>query len=277
MNNLAFSTDYEKIRRNIVRIAASYLELNPELKSLVVGVSGGVDSALICALAREVCDARLKNVELIGYSMPITSNKEDEITRARDIGSLFCDKFTTVDWLARPYRAFVGDAINEEDLSFEEKIRHGNIKARVRMIFLFDQAHRHHGMVLSTDNLTELLLGFWTLHGDVGNYGMIQNLWKTEVYGLVNYLADKYGKTGRIATKDALMACSKAVPTDGLGITNSDLDQLGVPTYYDADQILFDYLNKGYGDESHPIIARYNGTFFKREDPLNIPREALLC
>jgi len=64
------------------------------------------------------------------------------------------------------------------------------MKARIRMILLYDLAGGNDGMVLSTDNYTEYLLGFWTLHGDVGDFGMIQSLWKTEVYDMVEWIRD---------------------------------------------------------------------------------------
>lgn len=271
MSNLNFSNKYVQIKNRIIDQTIAYLKANPVIKSLIVGVSGGVDSALVCVLAREVCD-RMPGITLKGFSIPITTNKDQEIDRARKVGHLFCHKFMTVDWLARPYFAFVGTGLDISTLSFEEKIRHGNIKARVRMIFLYDAAHRAQGMVLSTDNLTEFLLGFWTLHGDVGDYGMIQNLWKTEVYGLAEYLANEYDRKQR----EAILACVRALPTDGLGITNSDLDQLGVNNYYEGDHILKDYLTKGYGDENHPIIKRHLASQFKRNNPVNIPREAIV-
>ena len=160
--------------------------------------------------------------------------------------------------------------------SYEEKIRRGNIKARVRMIYLFDLAHYENGMVLSTDNYTELLLGFWTLHGDVGNYGFIQHLWKTEVYGLAEFLVNRYRTENETAKADALQECIDAVPTDGLGITSSDFDQIGVTDYMTVDNILSDYLNGGEAYKDHPVIARHIRSEFKRNDPLNISRQTLV-
>lgn len=57
-------------------------------------------------------------------------------------------------------------------------------QARCRMMYLYDIASRHKGLVMSTDNQTEYQLGFWTIHGDVGDFDPIQDLWKTEVYEL---------------------------------------------------------------------------------------------
>jgi NAD+ synthetase len=153
------------------------------------------------------------------------------------------------------------------------KIRMGNVKARMRMLYLYDLAQSSSGMVLSTDNYTELLLGFWTLHGDVGDYGMIQNLWKSEVYDMARYLASEMDDTN---AAEALLSCVDAVATDGLGITNSDLDQLKAASYAVVDEILIDYLrypHKYDGDNLHPVIERHLQSDYKRENPYNIPRE----
>ena len=143
------------------------------------------------------------------------------------------------------------------------------------MIYLFDQAHLHQGMVLSTDNYTELLLGFWTLHGDVGNYGFLQYLWKTEVYGLAGFLADRYTREGMDDKAQALKLCMDAVPTDGLGITGSDFDQIGVTSYEQADRMLLGYLEGDRQHENHLLIQRHKASEFKRNDPRFILRETL--
>ena len=167
--------------------------------------------------------------------------------------------------------------IANNECSFEEKIRRGNIKARLRMIYLFDLAHRNNGMVLSTDNFTEFLLGFWTLHGDIGNYGMIQNLWKTEVYGLAGFLRDCYSQVDQMEKGIALNECINAVPTDGLGITDSDFDQLGCDNYEKIDRILIDLIaNNKSVDWEHPVLVRHKASHFKRRDPVNISRQRLV-
>lgn len=272
------SNDHKRMFTNITKIARRYLDENRNLGSLVVGVSGGIDSALTCALAQEVLkDA--PEVKLIGRSIPIETNTEKELQRACGIGEAFCDQFESKD-LTNAYRdlykALTTGTGRAGDDSTGEKIRRGNLKARVRMTHLFDLAHVEKGMVLSTDNYTELLLGFWTLHGDVGNYGFLQYLWKTEVYGLARYLVDRYGKSGQGEKAEALQQCIDAVPTDGLGITASDFDQIGVSDYETADQVLIDYLNGDMSASDHPVIKRHEGSAFKRRDPQNIQREVLL-
>jgi NAD+ synthetase len=286
MHSHDFYTEYSAIRTRLIRGGVNYMTDHPNLKSLIIGVSGGVDSALTCYLAHEVvkklnmsCEGR--PYRLIGYCLSIDSNKEDEIQRAHNVGYAFCDEYYTCE-LTGTYNRLLPDiapqAVGED--SWEARIRRGNIKARMRMMYLYDKAQMHSGMVLSTDNLTELLLGFWTLHGDVGDFGFIQNLWKTEVYGLTKHIG-QYNNYG------ALLACVDAVPTDGLGVSNSDLDQLlpdwggsYIEGYRKVDNILMSWIkgNKSAvnNPEESPVILRHLRTEFKRLNPVNLTRDLIL-
>jgi NAD+ synthetase len=267
-------SDYQTAVNNIRSILKQYI-IDSKLKSLVVGLSGGIDSALTAALAKPVCDEL--NIPLYGRSITIETNKPDEIARAKAIGENFVSDFKEVD-LTEGFKLLANLVTEEGDNDTEShayKIRRGNIKARTRMVYLYDLAARHRGMVLSTDNYTELLLGFWTLHGDVGDYGMIQNLWKTEVYEMSRYIVKNLNDE---KAKNALQSCIDAVATDGLGITNSDLEQIQAKSYEEVDQILLKMIYntddfKKY--ENHPVIQRKKGSEYKRNNPYNIPRKLI--
>lgn len=265
--------NYEEMYNNIQAEVNSYLANNPGIESLVLGISGGIDSAIVAAIAAPIC--RDIGIPLIGRSITIETNKEDEIERAREIGKHFCTDFKELD-LTDAYLNLAQELdVPGDNNEWDYKIAEGNIKARLRMIQLYNLAGLTKGMVLSTDNYTEFLLGFWTLHGDVGDYGMIQNIWKTEVYGLADWVAGQLP----FFPAQALRKCIKAVPTDGLGITDSDLDQLEAETYEEVDMILIDYLNLGHAVpelSDNPVIARHLNTQFKRENPYNIPRKKVL-
>lgn len=276
--------NYEQIRKNIVNAGVDWLVANPNVSTFVIGISGGIDSALTVALAREIANEAKANFgsdyRILGRFLEINGNKPDEKARAKAIGEAFCDDYDELD-LSEAYKFVANDfeandVLRDEDV-MQYKIRQGNIKARLRMIRLYDYAGQTNGVVLSTDNLTELLLGFWTLHGDVGDLGFIQNLWKTEVYGLSKYLAGRYAEDAKLR---AMMDCVNAVPTDGLGITNSDLDQLGADTYEQVDGILQMYFTNPDGIpapfETHPVIQRHIRSQFKRDNPVNLTRETLL-
>lgn len=258
------------------------------IKALVLGISGGIDSAVCAALARPVCDEL--GIQLIGRSLPTSSNDIDEIERAIIVGETFCTKFKeeSISSITEAIfskltglRSFRDD---DRDLSNDDKIRYGNVKARTRMIYLYDLAAFYEGMVLSTDNFTEYLLGFWTLHGDVGDFGMIQELMKSEVYDIADCLADGFDTDSPEAL--ALDRCINATATDGLGITNSDIDQLcpelktmsSREAYKRVDIAIANGLRNPQSKQSvtRAIVKKMKATEFKRINPYSIPIETLM-
>lgn len=269
-------TDYSRVLSNIHRELSSYLTAYPQLKSLVVGISGGIDSGLTAALASRV--TREKGLKLIGRSITIASNKPEEIARARAVGDNFIDDFREADLtdhLEAVARTVMEDYDTADPTETKFKIRLGNVKARIRMLYLYDQAGKNSGMVLSTDNLTEMLLGFWTLHGDVGDFGILQNLWKSEVYKLAETLAQELPQK----QAEALSACIDAVPTDGLGITDTDLDQIGGSSYAQVDKILqalTEGSDPGNDEVAQKVRKRHKNSAYKRNNPYNIPRKQIV-
>lgn len=264
---LSSENDYEKAVSAIRKHTAEYIRKH-QIQSLVLGISGGIDSALCAALLRPICDEI--GIPLIGRSITIETNKQDEIDRSIQIGSLFCHDFSHLD-LTDIFHINKKMLIHYDN-SLLSKLRQGNMKARIRMMVLYDLAQLYKGMVISTDNFTEYLTGFWTLHGDVGDFAPIMNLWKTEVFNMSKYLlsftsADQY---------KALESCILATPVDGLGISNSDCDQLGVSNYYEGDQIFESYFNGDHSYDNHPIIQRFIKSHYKRENPVSISRTNIL-
>jgi NAD+ synthetase len=275
----------EKIREN----SKQYFSEN-NIKAVVIGMSGGIDSALCAALLEPVCK-ELK-IPLIGRSLPITTNKPDELERARLCGEVFCTDFKEID-LGPCFEDMERHLASTEGImpiadAHAQAIARGNRKARLRMIRLYDLAGTNKGLVISTDNYTELCESFFTLHGDVGDFCPIQMLWKTEVYKMSEYLIDAWKEeletmTYEVAHKNipfkirVLQSCVEAIPTDGLGITNSDLDQI-MPNWQDSykdtreayeavDQILI-----AHAPVDHPVMKRHIASEFKRKIPIIIPR-----
>lgn len=275
-------TNYKMMYDNAVEVLTNYLKQNLKIKSLIIGISGGIDSAVTAVIAMDACLKTSPHVKVIGRSLPMSTNTKEEIQRASDIGNAFTDYFavrdlsTAVSKIAPEIDDGYLNMVSMNPETLEEKIRLGNIRARVRMIQLYHLAHLYNGMILSTDNLTEYLLGFWTLHGDVGDFGPIQNLWKTEVYGIAEYIVDQQVRRGHHFYANAMRECINAVPTDGLGITDSDLEQIGAGSYSEVDHMLIKYLGGNRDiDLQHPVIQRHKNSRFKRENPVNIRREIL--
>ncbi|MEG1555202.1 MAG: NAD(+) synthase [Bacteroidales bacterium] len=253
---------------SVIRTTVNRYVRRYALQSLVLGISGGIDSALCAALLRPVCEEN--RIPLIGRSITIETNREDEIIRSIQVGENFCHDFTHLD-LTPTFLENKKNLICYDD-SRLSKMRQGNMKARMRMMILFDLAQLYRGLVISTDNYTEYLTGFWTLHGDVGDYAPIMNLWKTEVYNLANFLLPE----GNALQREALQACIEATPVDGLGISQCDCEQLGVCNYFEADEIFIEYFNGNKKWEDHALIKRYKASEYKRNNPANIPRMELI-
>lgn len=182
------------------------------VNDFVLGVSGGADSSVCMAILNEA--RKVKNDIIIhAYTLPILQNPE-ETERAEQVADFLSVKLKKKD-LTNTYNNIMNDIMDEYSSDhYVNKIRQGNIKARTRMSYLYDKARFNEGVVVSTDNFSEYLAGFWTINGDVGDVSPIQNCFKSfEVTGMGRAL----GLPENIW---------RAIPTDGLGITNSDETQL---------------------------------------------------
>lgn len=171
--------NYEHVFNVLVDKTAEYVTEN-NLKAMVLGISGGIDSTVVAAICHEV--SKKTGIPLIGRSLPI-KNKSDEFATSVHVGEAFCNEFS-VYRLERSYRAALFDAgdvnmansyyLDElEEMPSRTPIANGNLQARCRMMYLYDIASRYKGLVMSTDNQTEYQLGFWTIHGDVGDLDQI--------------------------------------------------------------------------------------------------------
>ena len=247
-------TDYSKVFSTLVECTKGYICSN-NLKCMVLGISGGIDSTVVAAICHEV--SKRTGIPLIGRSLPTKYNKEGETTTADLVGKAFCDDFEVYS---------MSDIYEEVENSFswyESKsptpISSGNIQARLRMIYLYNVACLHKGIVMDTDNLTEHNLGYWTIHGDVGDFNPIGGLWKTEVFELAEWLLSYYSfqlphnmyeataeqleKAGKVFQQGkAIKESLKLKPTAGLGITNNDLEEIGAESYEQVDSILQEIL-----------------------------------
>lgn len=264
------------------------------LKALVIGESGGLDSAVNTIICKKVCDDL--NIPLYGYFIQIESNKDEEKQRAENIGKLFCSHFESVD-LTKEYislRNVFENGYEIIDPTFADKIRRGNIKARLRMAYLRDKAHHFNGICIDNSNKTEWELGFFTKNDEM-DLSILLDMWKTTEYSfakfLINVIDTKEGK-------EALQACIDAVPTDGLGITNSDLEQMGCESYNEVDDILQTLMplyqedsrcneeftkayqrleNKYDKSKVHAVWSRHINSEFKRKGRKNLITSLYFC
>ncbi len=184
----------------------------------VIGLSGGIDSALTAYLAAEALGAD----KVLGLLLPekgITSKQD--IDDAMEVAKLLGIEHKTIDIskILTSFSSLIPD-FNKNNL-----LANGNLKARTRMCILYYHANLMHRMVVGTGNKTELLLGYFTKYGDGGvDIEPIGGLYKTQVRVLSRYI----GVPPRIIDK---------TPTAGLWQGQTDEGELGV-TYEVADKIL---------------------------------------
>ena len=275
---------------NFIKNSRLFLQeyiITNNLDSLVIGISGGIDSTVSCAIARPVCDEL--SVSLIGRSLPCNSNSNKEVDAAWIVGNAFCTNFNEVS-LECTYNDILDEIeAHEGDLNPLQK---GNIKARLRMLYLRNVASMHNGIVLDNDNYSEYQLGFWTIGGDSPmdlNLGL-HYLWKSEVYDLAYHLAQDYLGDRDLDKHIALIKSIQLTPTDGNGVSKSDCEQFGLKNYDEVDEVLkyilanksvdvmdtagYKELLKKYGDGVNKVTQRHFSTLYKRANQPIMPTKA---
>lgn len=147
------------------------------IKKVVVGLSGGLDSAVVAVLAQKVFQNDLLCVKMPSqYSSQSSLDDADELCQDFNLKS----ETASIEPMLRAY----------EDLNPHlDNLRKGNFSSRMRMSTLFDISARENALVLGTSNKSELMLGYGTLYGDLASaVNPIGDLYKSEVYELAEYL-----------------------------------------------------------------------------------------
>lgn len=220
----------------------------------VVGLSGGVDSALSCALAAEA----LGPENVLAVRMPYKSSSPESLEHAQLVIEQFQVQSETIEVTD------MVDALISRDPQMSN-MRKGNIMARARMIILYDQSEVFRGLVVGTGNKTEILLGYSTLWGDSASaLNPIGDLYKAQVRQLSRAL----GVPSVIVDKP---------PSADLWAGQTDEDELGF-TYEDVDQLLYLLVDQRYSPEEcveagfdrafvEKVVTRIRRNQFKRMLP----------
>jgi len=213
-----------RIRAKLVDFIRDEL-LKARYGRLVIGLSGGVDSAVSAFLGVEAVGA----ANVVGVLMPYRASQPSSVTDAMAVVNKLGIKHHAID-ITAPVDALA----KEFGLSGDDnaaRLRLGNIMPRVRMITLYDMSVRERALVLGTSNKTELLLGYGTLYGDVAcAINPLGDLYKTQVWQLAK----------RLRVPDGIIAKK---PTADLWPGQTDEGELGLE-YAEADKLLYLMLDR---------------------------------
>jgi len=220
--NLSINTDLAReiltgfIKSEITRVGMS---------RAVIGLSGGIDSALSCVLAVEALGAE----NVLAVRMPYKASSQDSLDHAQLL----------IDQLDIPNKTIEITDMVEPLFKLDpqiSKMRMGNIMARERMIVLYDQSEVFKGLVIGTSNKTEILLGYSTMYGDSASaMNPIGDLYKTQI----RQLSRAMNVPSPIIDK---------APSADLWAGQTDEDELGF-TYGDVDKLLYLLVDQRYSPQ----------------------------
>ena len=196
------------------------------LAGYVVGLSGGVDSAVSAALAA----AAVGRERVLALALPGPTSAPESIRDAGEVADTFGLRFEKVDLgaSAELLAATLGAG--------GDRVRFGNLLARLRMVALFDRARTVPALVLGTSNKSEILLGYSTLFGDAAaSVQPLGDVWKTHIFELARAL----GVPQTVVTK---------APTADLWPGQTDAGELGFD-YPTVDPVLYWHHEGGMGRE----------------------------
>ena len=204
-------------------------------RSVVLGLSGGIDSALVAAIAIDALGAKRVN----GVAMPSKYSSGHSVEDAQALADA-----TGIHFRITPIAPMVDAFMNNVVL---KGLAEENLQARVRGTTLMGISNQEGHLVLATGNKSELAVGYSTLYGDaVGGFAPIKDIYKTDVWALSNYrnaLAVERGETPPIPERSITKEPSAELRPD-----QKDSDSL--PDYPLLDQVLRAYVDEDHGYEA---------------------------
>ena len=239
--------DEDEIWQGLVIGLRDYVEKN-NFKSVILGLSGGIDSALVAALAADAIGGN----RVYGVALPSKYSSDHSLADAKEAAINIGLNYRIIE-----IQPMVGNLIENLHLS---GVAEENLQARVRGVTLMGLSNQEGHLVLATGNKSELAVGYSTLYGDaVGGFAPIKDLYKSQVWQLAkwrNELAILQGQTPPIPVNSI-----NKPPSAELRPDQKDTDSL--PDYKILDQILQIYIDQD-GGRSAALAAGFDAALVDR-------------
>jgi NAD+ synthase (glutamine-hydrolysing) len=220
--------DLEQMRLALELGLRDYVDKNG-FREIVVGLSGGIDSALTAALAVEALGAE----RVHGVSMPSRFSSDETRTDARRLGENL-----GIDFREIPIEEIVAAFDQALAPSFGERphdLTEENLQARARGVLLMALSNKFGWLVVATGNKSELSVGYATLYGDMaGGFALLKDVFKTDVFRLAKHLNER--AEGELIPQSIIARAPSAELRD------NQLDQDSLPPYPELDRVLEAYV-----------------------------------
>ncbi len=198
-------------------------------KKAILGLSGGIDSAVTAVLAARALGS--DNVRVL--LMPSQYSSNHSVADARNLAEKLGIQYDII--AIKPIFDAFESALAPQFTAMEENITEENIQARVRGMLLMAMTNKFGCILLNTSNKSEMAVGYGTLYGDMcGGIAVLGDIYKTEVYDLAHYI----NKDGEVIPQNSIVKPPSAELRPG----QKDSDSL--PEYDILDKILFQYIEK---------------------------------
>ncbi|MCD4817859.1 MAG: NAD+ synthase [Candidatus Cloacimonetes bacterium] len=228
---------------------------NADMKKIIIGLSGGIDSSLTAALAIKV----LGKENVIGVMMPYRLSNPDSLNDAKEVAN-----FLNIDYLTIDISPMVDSYFDryEPDAT---SLRRGNRMARERMCILYDLSAKYQALVAGTGNKSELLIGYCTQYGDNAcAFETIGDLYKTEIRQISIHLNLPQSVINKNPSADLWEG---QTDEDEIGMSYEKLDEL-LYNLYELNRSVNELINIGFVEvDIYKVIKMYKNSQFKREMP----------
>ncbi len=223
-----FEAELEQMRRALVLGLRDYVGKNG-FREVVVGVSGGIDSALTAALAVDALGAEHVHCVSMPSRFSSAETRADARLVAESLGCQFLE--LPIESIAASF----ADALREPTGGGPVGLTAENLQARIRGTLLMALSNTHGWLVVSTGNKSELAVGYSTLYGDmVGGFSLLKDVLKTDVWRLARYLNEHAGRE--------LIPVSTIERAPSAELRDEQLDEDSLPAYAELDPVLAAYV-----------------------------------
>jgi NAD+ synthase (glutamine-hydrolysing) len=223
-----FVDELEQMRLALELGLRDYVDKNG-FRDVVVGVSGGIDSAVTAALAAEALSPDRVHCVSMPSRYSSDATRSDAKRLAESLGCSFRE--VPIAAIVDAFDAALADSFAETQPDLTEE----NIQARARGVLLMALSNKFGWMLVATGNKSELSVGYATLYGDMaGGFALLKDVYKTDVFRLARYLNERAGRE--------LIPQSIIERAPSAELRDNQLDEDSLPPYPQLDEVLEEYV-----------------------------------